>query len=81
MLTQSPKEIDPIVQQATSKQSGRANTKALIDLMAELYPHLPKPISKQPTSTDSEYHEKQRKLKNRLNCARKLVLDATKVLS
>ena len=71
LLSRRLNENNPIIQPGTkSRQSGRADTKALDDLMVELYPHSPKPITGQPKSTDLEYQQKHRKLKNRLNSAR-----------
>ena len=52
------------------ERSGRANTKALIDLMTDFYPRLQRPEKSTSAATDAEYWEKHKKLKNRLSCAR-----------
>lgn len=49
---------------------GRANTKALMDLMADFYPLLQRLEKSQLAPTDAEYWEKHKKLRNRLSCAR-----------
>lgn len=50
-------------------KAGRVDSKALADLMAESYPHLKHP-ARDKQATDAEYHDKLRKLQNRLSCAR-----------
>jgi len=52
------------------RRPGRANTKALADLLAMFYPNLKPPNKHSPSTDDREYREKHLKLKNRLNCAR-----------
>jgi len=47
--------------------SGQANTKALINLITDFYPRLQRPEKSTLTTTDIEYWEKHKKLKNRLN--------------
>jgi len=67
ILTGAVPEPDRQIQQ---ERWGRANTKALIDLMADFYPLLQRPEKSRPAPTDAEYWEKHKKLKNRLSCAR-----------
>lgn len=42
--------------------------------MTEFYPHLKQPKKGQPAAGDAEYHEKHKKLKNRLSYARNYYL-------
>jgi hypothetical protein len=78
MLTGVVPEPDRQIQQ---ERWGRANTKALIDLMADFYPLLQRPEMSRPTPTDAEYWEKHKKLKKQAQLRTQLVLVTTEVLS
>jgi len=50
--------------QFQQEHSGRANTKALMDLMADFYPLLQRPEKSQLAPTDAEYWEKHKKIRS-----------------